>query len=129
MCERVGLLRLEARLELFAKNFKHGFALRAIHLGKRFLYERSVVGAAIVQHFSQPEGCVAQQYFGVFEPLVIIPGTQMHLVGQCLDLFEQVTRLVHVARRVLLQAELSHLVNQFGVEEALLAWLSPGIRA
>lgn len=43
---------------LLAEHFEHGFALGAINLRERFLYERTIVHAAVVQHFIQAESCV-----------------------------------------------------------------------
>ena len=87
--------------------------------------------AAVVKHLSQAESGVPQQDLGVLEPLVVFADAEVHFVGDRLDLFEQNAGLVDVAGGILLQAEFRHLVNEFGIEEALLAWLclrNPGLK-
>jgi len=116
----------EEEARLLAKNFEHRLALGPIDLGQSFLHQRAVVRAAAMQHFIQPEGRVAQQDLGVLEPFVLLANTQVHLVGERLDLLKQVTGLVHIARGVLLHAEFGHLVDEFSIKEALFSWLCPG---
>ena len=66
---------------------------------------------------------MAQENLSILEPLVVIAGGKVHSVSNLLDLFKQIAGLIHFACLVLLQADLSHLVNEFGVEKALLARL------
>jgi hypothetical protein len=100
---------------LLAKDFEHGFALCPIHLRQRFLDERTVLGAAVVQHLVETESSVTHEDLGVFEAFVIFRDAEVHFVSDRLDLLEEIRRFVDVTRGILLEAELGHLVYELGV--------------
>jgi hypothetical protein len=111
---------------LLTKYFEHGFALGFVHLRQGLGDERTVLGTAVVEHLREAERGVAHEDLGVFEAFVVFRDAQVHFASDRLDLFEEIRRFVHVAGSILLETELGHLVDEFGVEEALLAGLSLG---
>ena len=66
---------------------------------------------------------MAKQDLRILKPLIVFGYAKMHLLDDLLNLLQQFARLIHIAGCVLLQAELGHLVNEFGVEETLLTRL------
>src|SRR6266581_2337883 len=67
---------------------------------------------------------MTQENFGVFDTLVVVSGPKVHFVSDLLHFPQQATRFFDIAGGILLQAELSHLVDELSIEEALLAGLS-----
>jgi hypothetical protein len=110
--------------QLFFEDGEHGFAFGAVHLGESGFDDFAIVGTAVMEELSKAEGAVAEEDLGVFEALIVIGHAEVELVGEVLNLLKEVGGLIGVASRILLHAEFGHLVDELGVEEALLAGLS-----
>ena len=108
---------------LFVENLHHGFVLCLRDLCEGLLDQGLIFSAARVEHLCEPEGSVTEQDLGVLEAPVVVAHGEVDLLRELLDLLKQSSRLGGVAGSILPDAELSHLMNHLGVDEALFAWL------
>src|SRR5271154_4284676 len=69
----------------------------------------------------QPEGSVPHEDLGVLEPLAVVGHAYVNLGGVLLDGVDSARGLCGVACGQLPTGQLGHLVDELGVEEALLA--------
>ena len=108
------------------EDFEHGLALSLVDLREGGLDYFAVIGAAVVQELGEPEGRVTEKDLGIFKALVIVSHAEVELLGHVLDLLEKIGGLIRFPSGVLLHAELSHLVDELGIEKGLFTRLSGG---
>ena len=109
--------------ELFLEDLQHRFAVSLVHLRQGLLNQRPILEAAGVEHFVEAKCRMPKEDLRVLEALVVICYREVNFVRKQLNLLEHIVCLFNVSRGVLAHTELRHLVNEFGIKEALLARL------
>jgi hypothetical protein len=97
--------------------------LNPVELLKGSLKDFAVISGGGVHVFAEAMGCVVHEHFGVFEALGVMAEVQVDEVGVVLDLFQGGAGFVGFALKDLFARNFRHGVDQFGVEEALVAWV------
>jgi hypothetical protein len=100
-----------------------GAVLGVVDLGEGLLDDGKILVVGGAEEILEAEGGLAEEDFGVAEVLVVGGEGEIDLLGELLDSSERGEGAGGVAGGVLAEAKLSHLADELGVEETLLAGL------